>query len=140
MQHQPHPTPDGNIILFNNFRTAEASTILTLDPATRTVVSEYAGPHAELLHSARSGRVKVLANGNILIVETDGGRALELSLEDRQLVWQFRSPYRTGEDGRLVANLYSLDRLDASQTLWLRCVHDRRNRSSRSNEITVHDQ
>jgi hypothetical protein len=119
MQHQPHPTPDGNIILFNNFRTAKASTVLTLDPRTRAVVSEYAGPEAEPLHSARSGRVNVLANGNTLIVETNGGRALELSAEDRQLVWAFRSPYRTGKDGGLVANLYSLNRVDASQTRWL---------------------
>ena len=119
MQHQPHPTPDGNIILFNNFKTAETSTILTLNPRTRTVVSEYAGTEAEPLYSKRSGRVHVLPNGNVLIVETEGGRALELSAEDHQLVWEFRSPYRTGEDGSLVASLYSLDRVDTSHTRWL---------------------
>jgi hypothetical protein len=119
MQHQPRPTPDGNIILFNNFKTAETSTILTLNPRTRIVVSEYAGTEAEPLYSKRSGRVHVLPNGNVLIVETEGGRALELSAEDHQLVWEFRSPYRTGEDRSLVASLYSLDRVDTSHTRWL---------------------
>ena len=119
MQHQPHPTPDGHIILFNNFQTANASTVLTLDPRTRTVVSEYPGPETQPLHSARSGRVQVLANGNVLVVETDGGRALEVSGEDRRVVWQFLSPYRTGKNGVVVANLYSLDRVDESQTRWL---------------------
>jgi hypothetical protein len=118
MQHQPQPTPDGGIILFNNFLTAERSSVVTLDPKTRQVIREYTGPETEPLHSRRSGRVQVLRNGNVLIVETDGGRALEVTPAG-ELVWQYRSPYRAGKNGDLVANLYSLDRVGATQTRWL---------------------
>jgi len=134
MQHQPHPTPDGEIILFNNFQSAKQSSVVTLDPRTRQLTWEYAGPEAAPLYSRRSGRVQILPNGNVLIVETDGGRALELTAasvaEGRvagkvageiagEIVWEFQSPYRTGKDGELTANLYSLDRVDAKQTAWL---------------------
>jgi hypothetical protein len=118
MQHQPQPTPDGGIILFNNFLTAERSSVVTLDPKTHQVIREYTGPEAEPLYSRRSGRVQVLPNGNVLIVETDGGRALEVTPAD-ELVWQYRSPYRAGKNRDLVANLYSLDRVAATQTRWL---------------------
>jgi hypothetical protein len=118
MQHQPQPTPDGGIILFNNFLTAERSSVVTLDPKTRQVIREYTGPEAEPLYSRRSGGVQVLRNGNVLIVETDGGRALEVTPAG-ELVWQYRSPYPAGKNGDLVANLYSLDRVSATQTRWL---------------------
>jgi hypothetical protein len=118
MQHQPRPTLDGNIILFNNFLTAEGSSLLTLDPRARHVTREYTGPRAEPLHSKRSGRVQVLPNGNALVVETDGGRALEVT-GDGEVVWEFRSPYRVSEGGAKVAHLYTLERVDAELTGWL---------------------
>jgi hypothetical protein len=118
MQHQPQPTPDGGIVLFNNFLTSERSSVVTLDPQTGRVIREYTGPEAEPLYSRRSGRVAVLRNGNVLIAETDGGRALEVTPAG-ELVWQYRSPYRAGKDGDLVAGLYSLDRVAVAQARWL---------------------
>jgi hypothetical protein len=118
MQHGPRLTPDGDIILFNNFLEADRSSVLTLDPRTRRVVREYTGPVSEPLHSRRSGRVQVLPNGNTLVVETDRGRALELA-EDGEVVWEFRSPYRVGERGDKVAGLYSLERVSADRASWL---------------------
>jgi len=118
MQHGPRPTPDGDIILFNNFLTAERSSVVTLDPRTRRVVREYTGPESEPLHSKRSGRVQMLPNGNTLVVETDGGRALELA-GDGEVVWEFRSPYLMREPRDRVASLYSLERVGADQTSWL---------------------
>ena len=118
MQHSPRFTPDGDIILFNNFLAAERSSVLTLDPRSRRVVREYTGPTSEPLHSRRSGRVQPLPNGNTLVVETDGGRALELT-EDGEVVWEFRSPYRVRERGDKVASLYSLERVGADKTSWL---------------------
>jgi hypothetical protein len=127
MQHGPRPTPDGDIILFNNFLTAERSSLLTLNPRTRRVTREYTGPKSEPLHSRRSGDVQLLPNGNTLVVESDGGRALELT-EDGEVVWEFRSPYRVREQGEegvrergdKVAILYSLERVGADQTSWLK--------------------
>ena len=50
----PRLTPDGDIILFNNFVTPERSSVLTLNPRTRRVVREYTGPKSEPLHSRRA--------------------------------------------------------------------------------------
>ena len=118
MQHEPRPTLDGGIVLFNNFLTADRSSVLTLDPRSRRVMREYTGPKAAPLHSRRSGRIQVLPNGNTLVVETEGGRALEIAA-DGEVVWEFHSPFRTGESEDRVAGLYSLERVDASQTSWL---------------------
>jgi hypothetical protein len=118
MQHEPRVTHDGDIIVFNNFLAAQRSSVLTLDPRTRGVVREYTGPKADPLHSRRSGRVAVLPNGNILIVETEGGRALEVTAQ-AEVVWEYRSPFRTGASRDKIANLYSLERVDASRTSWL---------------------
>jgi hypothetical protein len=118
MQHGPRPTPDGDIILFNNFLSAERSSVLTLNPRTRRVIRDYPGPVSEPLHSRRSGSVQLLANGNTLVVESDGGRALELA-ENGEVVWEFRSPHRVGERKDKVAILYSLERVGADQTSWL---------------------
>ena len=111
-------TRDGGIVLFNNFLTAERSSVVTLDPRTRLVTREYTGPEAAPLHSRRSGRVQVLPNGNVLVVETEGGRALELSPEG-ELVWEFHSPFRVGESRDKVASLYALERVGRGRGSWL---------------------
>jgi hypothetical protein len=118
MQHSPRIAPDGGIILFNNFLTANRSSVLTLDPWARRVTREFTGPKSEPLYSKRSGRIQVLPNGNTLVVETDGGRALELT-QDGEVVWEFRSPYLVRERGDKIAHLFSLKRVDAGQTSWL---------------------
>ena len=53
-----------------------------------------------------------LPNGNTLVVETDGGRALELT-GDGEVVWEFRSPFRAGDEQELVATLFDVVRVDA---------------------------
>jgi len=120
MQHQPHPTQGGGIILFNNFVDAKRSSVLTLDPRTGEVTSEYMGPEADPLYSKRSGGAQELANGNVLIIETDGGRALAVTSEG-EVVWEFVNPHRAGTGDKLVASLYSLDRIDPKQAAssWL---------------------
>ena len=60
----------------------------------------------------------MLPDGNVLIEATDGGRAREVNPAG-ELDWQFQSPYRAGKNRDLVANLYSLDRVAATQTRWL---------------------
>lgn len=123
MQHEPRPTHDGKLVLFNNFLTADRSSVLTLDPRTGGVLREYTGPEAAPLHSKRSGRVQVLPNGNTVVVETDRGRALEFTDDDR-VVWEFHNPYRVGRGTDRIANLYSLERLDFTQAPWLAPVEE----------------
>ncbi len=118
MQHEPRPTLDGGIVLFNNFVTAQRSSVLTLDPRSRRVLREYTGPKSAPLYSRRSGRIQVLSNGNTLVVETEGGRALEIDA-DGNAVWEFHSPFRASGSEDTVASLYSMQRVDPSQTSWL---------------------
>ena len=118
MQHSPRLLADGSIVLFNNFFSPERSSVMRLDPRTRRVLGQYTGPAREPLYSQRSGRVQVLENGNLLVIETDRGRVLEVAGED-EVVWEFHSPYRVGEGDEKVAHLYSLKRVDESMAAWL---------------------
>ena len=118
MQHAPRLEADGNLIVFNNFFSAERSSVLTLDPRTRRVVEEYTGPKSDPLHSRRSGNLQVLSNGNILVVETDGGRALEIT-GNGEVVWEFHNPFRIREEIEKIAHLYSLQRVNKNQAAWL---------------------
>ena len=118
MQHSARLSPEGEIVLFNNFSSAKHSSIMALDPRTRDVTREYHGPDSKLLYSRRSGGVQLLPNGNMLITETDGGRALEIA-EDGDVVWEFHSPYRVEDEPDKVAHLYSLERIEESRAAWL---------------------
>ena len=118
MQHSPRLLADGSIVLFNNFLSHNRSSVMTLDPRTRLVVRQYSGTSEEPLYSRRSGRVQVLNNDNILVIETDGGRALEIT-QGGEIVWEFRSPYLVGEGNEKAAHLYSLKRVNESLAAWL---------------------
>ena len=70
------------------------------------------------LYSKRSSGVEVLPGGNLLIFETAGGRVLEIT-RDGEVVWAYRTPYRSGKKKRLAAGLYSWDRLPLDHAPWL---------------------
>jgi len=118
MQHSARFGPEGDIVLFNNFSSANHSTVMTFDPRTREATREYHGPDSRRLYSRRSGGVQLLPNGNMLITETDRGRALEVA-QDGDVVWEFHSPYRLEDGSGKVAHLYSLDRIKRSRAAWL---------------------
>jgi hypothetical protein len=118
-------TPEGGIVLFNNHRAKGRSSVQVFDPRTRRVTWEYSGPEEDPLFSLRSGGAQILPNGNFLIVETDRGRVLEVT-PDKELVWEFRSPFRVGEQADRVAAVYALDRVPEQFWLARRPAHDRR--------------
>ena len=60
----------------------------------------------------------MLPDGNTVVVETEGGRALEIA-SNGEAVWEFRSPFRMSGSEDKVANLYSLQRVDPSRASWL---------------------
>ena len=70
----------------------------------------YDGSDSDPLWSKSCGTVQRLANGNTLITESDNGRALEVTPEG-EVVWEFLSPHRAGDDGELVATLFDVIRL-----------------------------
>jgi DNA-binding beta-propeller fold protein YncE len=118
MQHQPRIAPNGGIVVFDNYHSRQRSAVKVFDPRTHQVVWEYSGSDAEPLHSRRSGGAEFLSNGNLLVVETDRGRAFELTPEKR-IVWEYRSRYRAGAQRQHVAGIYSMQRIDESEVSWL---------------------
>ena len=113
LQHQPRPTADGLIVLFNNHVSRRESSVQMIDPADGAVVWEYFGPAEEPLFSETSGSVEPLPNGNLLIIETNRGRVLEIT-RDQENVWEFRNPHRTGPNDELTANIFQLERVPES--------------------------
>ena len=119
LQHQPRVTANGGIVLFNNYQSSSASSIQILDPKSGEVTWEYRGPTSDPLFSTTSSTAEMLPNGNILVVETNKGRVLEVTLQ-KEVVWEFRNPYRLDKGGELVANVFNLDRVGRESLEWLR--------------------
>jgi hypothetical protein len=145
-QHDPSVLESGRLLLFDNlgpsmrgvpipqepgrlqrrwyrllFSGAElpnpASAVLEIDPETGRVVWSYEGSPDRPFRSKTCGSAQRLPNGNTLIVESQFGRAFEVTPE-RRLVWEFVSPHRT--DG-FVAKLFDLRRLPLDfPTAWAR--------------------
>ena len=96
-QHDPDFQSDGTITVFDNrtdLRTTEtkASRILKIDPVTRRVATIIDGNGVEHFYTAFRGKHQVLSNGNLLLAETDRGRAFEVT-PDGDVVWEYISKY-----------------------------------------------
>jgi hypothetical protein len=117
-QHDPRLQPDGTIMLFDNMgRPGGGSRVLRYSPARKQIVWQYHGQDGDL-SSKTCGVARRLPNGNILITESDSGRAQEIT-EDKDLVWEFYNPHRAGEDDELIATLFEVTRVDADYFPWL---------------------
>lgn len=94
-QHDPDFLPDGRIGVFDNRRfdgnragLEPQSRILLIDPASQVVEIAYGRDASEAFYTARMGKQQFLANGNILISESQTGRVLEVT-PDGAVVWAF---------------------------------------------------
>jgi Arylsulfotransferase (ASST) len=99
-QHDPDFQPDGTISMFDNRPGGEptaangykgalgGSRILSVDPATGGSRVLYQSDDRNIFYSTYRGKHEILPNGNILIAETDGGRAFEVTAAGK-VVWEF---------------------------------------------------
>lgn len=115
-QHEPQMLDNGRILLFDNqgHRGREGATrVIEYEPLTGAIAWSYAGTAEEPLISRVYGSQQRLANGNTLIVESNNGRAVEVT-PDRRAVWEFRLPERihSGEKQmvRIMPDLVRIDR------------------------------
>ncbi len=91
-QHEPQMLDTGRILLFDNqgYRGGERATrVIEYDPLTGGIPWSYTGTEEEPLISTVYGSQQRLDNGNTLIVESNNGRALEVT-RDGRIVWEFR--------------------------------------------------
>jgi len=109
-QHDASLLENGNVLLFDNQHRAGESEALEFDPITQSVVWSYSGGEERPFYSETCGTIQRLPNGNTLIVESDNGREFETTRE-REIVWEYVSPHRAGNDGELIATLFEVQRL-----------------------------
>lgn len=115
-QHEPTILPNGNLLLFNNNWTREdslhgESTVMEYEFPSMDLAWEYRGTSEHPFYSGGCGTAQRLENGNTLITESMTGRVFEVT-QDKEIVWEFINPHRTGENGELTAAVMDMDRLD----------------------------
>ncbi|MEE8167135.1 MAG: arylsulfotransferase family protein, partial [Myxococcota bacterium] len=145
LQHDPSVLDDGRLLVFDNFGPAlgeternlgrghyqhvwhtnivseelpvqPASAVLEVDPRTGQVMWSYRGTPERFFSSETCGAAERLPNGNTLIVETQFGRAFEITRE-KETVWEFVSPHVIGDN---VARLFDLVRVPEASLEWLK--------------------
>ena len=110
-QHAARLLSSGRILLFDNLGTMrEASRALEVDPFTQEIAWSFGGRPGEALLSEASGFAEHLSGGNTMVVESNFGRALEVT-PDGRIAWEFVNPNRAGRQRGLVATLYRLERV-----------------------------
>jgi len=110
-QHQPSIIAGGNLLVFDNFVQDGVSRAVEVDPGSGKIVWKYEGSAMAPLWTAAFGGCQRLPNGNTLIVESEAGRALEVTPSEG-IVWEYFNPHLSGRRNDLVATLCELQRLD----------------------------
>ena len=119
-QHQPTLLGNGNILIFDNHFTGNSSQLIEFEPFSQEIVWYYRGNDKEKFFSRTCGSNQRLPNGNTLITETDFGRVFEVT-RDKEIVWEFISPYRAGEQNELIATIPEMIRVDPRSCPFLTC-------------------
>jgi len=118
-QHDPEILENLNLLVFDNSDTGERSRVLELEVPSLKIVWKYEGTAESPFYTELLGAAQRLPNGNTLITESEYGRAFEVN-RNGEIVWEFRSPHRTGPDQEYVATLAELIRLPPDfPTEWL---------------------
>jgi hypothetical protein len=109
-QHQPTFLDNGDLLLFDNVGAGDRSRVVEFDPFSGAVRWQFGDGPGEDLFSKTLGSCQRLPNGDTLITESEGGRALEVT-PDKRIVWEFNNPHRAGNHNELVAVLFEMVRL-----------------------------
>ncbi|HSL69158.1 MAG TPA: arylsulfotransferase family protein, partial [Longimicrobiales bacterium] len=104
-QHDPDIFGDGTLLVFDNRTEIKQPTpvrwleeppvwgfsrLLRLDPATQQVLWSFEGSRRFPFYSSIQGKEQILANGNILVSDPEGGRAFEISpAHGNRVVWEY---------------------------------------------------
>jgi len=124
LDHPHHPSllDNGNLLVFDNGLRRKSSRVLEIDPKSGDIVWRYEGSESAPFYSAYRGGCQKLANGNVLITESEQARAFEVTREGR-IVWEFFGetlPHAIHKGKQ--APIYRLTRLERD---WIDRVRDR---------------
>jgi hypothetical protein len=118
-QHDPTVTTDGRLLLFDNAgQGRDRARVLQVDPDSGAALWQWPPEGEPQLSSYTLGAVSELAGGHLLVTESEAGRAIEIT-PDGEVVWEWHSPHRAGDDGEFVAALFEVLReLDDDVPAW----------------------
>lgn len=97
-QHDPQFLHNGTILVYDNNMSFHKSKIMTVDPETDEVEVLFEGDEKTPFYSWRRGKVDLLPNNNLLIAESEKGRAFEVTSEGK-LVWEYNNIYDEESNG-----------------------------------------
>jgi hypothetical protein len=117
-QHEAVLLDNGNMLLFDNWGDDGDSRIVEFEPLSGKLVWQYAGVEPGEFHSRTCGTEQRLPNGNTLAAESDMGRAFEVTPQG-EIVWEYHSPHRAGQQLELVATLFEMRRVPVDWFPWL---------------------
>jgi hypothetical protein len=119
-QHDPQVVVDGRLLLFDNQGgEGGSSRVLEYDLTTGELAWAYQAMPASSFASGVCGHTQRLPNGNTLVNESTEGRAFELTPEG-EIVWEYRSSFRTTRVGKIISRNYEFWRLPRAEVeAWL---------------------
>jgi hypothetical protein len=113
-QHDPTVLPDGEILLFDNYGALDpgnSARVIRFDPATQQITWSYSGSAERPFDSRLRSSAQPLANGNILVTESDGGRLFEVTRAG-EIVWEYINPVRGGDQDQFIPVFNWASRID----------------------------
>jgi outer membrane protein assembly factor BamB len=115
LQHQHHATllDDDRVLVFDNGRRRRWSRVLEVDPATGAITWRYGEAEGQRFFSAKRGASQRLPGGNVLVTDSESGRAFEVTREG-DVVFEFANPH-VYEDRR--AAIYRMVRIPPERQL-----------------------
>lgn len=122
--HQPSMLPDGFMLIFDNGVNARRTRLLVVNPLTKEIVWNWSAQPPESFFCPLAGGCERLANGNLLVTNSAGGEAFELTM-DGEIVWQLTLPVSVygAERGRV--SIYRMSAVEAEVVARLRTEESR---------------
>ena len=105
--HDARMLDNGNILIFDNGLREERSRVVEMDPRREKIVWQYVADPPGSFFSISKGSAQRLPNGNTLAVESDRGRAIEITPAG-DIVWEFVCPHFVSPGNR--AAIVHMDR------------------------------
>ena len=116
--HDARLLDNGNILVFDNGLGEQRSRVVEMDPRTEAIVWQYVADPPGSFFTVSKGSAQRLANGNTLAVESDSGRAFEVT-QAGEIVWEFICPHQISFGNRAAIvhmERYSVEFIDQLMT------------------------
>lgn len=133
-QHDPDIFGDGTLLVFDNRTEIKQRTpvrwleeppvwgfsrLIRLDPVTQQVLWSFEGSRRFPFYSSIQGKEQILANGNILVADPEGGRAFEISpAHGNRVVWEYLNALEGKGEG-ILGRVTEAKRFDFDGSLFL---------------------